>query len=355
MSAVYMGPARVTTRPGRQFFVLLAVAAILSFGVRPGFAEEANPRSLPMTGFNLAGAEFGKLPGQPGQDYFYPSQADVTELLLRGANVFRLPFLWERLQPKLGEPFDPAEVARLKAAVDLMTAEGAKVIISPHNYARYDGHVIGSPAVPITAFARFWRELAPLFRDNSLIIFGLMNEPHDMPTALWRDAANAAIKAIRTSGASNMILVPGNAWTGGQSWSSPDYGVSNAVMMGAISDPLDNYVYEIHQYMDADYSGTHAECQSTDVGEQALKGVTDWLTRRGQRAFLAEFGSTTNTICLQAMDSMLYFVEEHPKAWLGWTYWAAGSWWGANPLSAQPRNGVDPPQLLTLMNHIRQP
>jgi len=45
-----------------------------------------------------------------------------------------------------------------------------------------------------------------------------MNEPHDMPTELWRDDANRAIRAIRQDEAQNLILVPGNAWTGGWSW-----------------------------------------------------------------------------------------------------------------------------------------
>ena len=149
--------------------------------------------------------------------------------------------------------------------------------------------------------------------------------------------------------------MPGNAWTGGQSWLSPDYGISNAAAFADLKDPLDNFAFEIHQYLDADFSGTHSVCQNADVGQQALKGVTDWLARTGHKAFLAEFGSTVNPTCLQAMDTMLYYVEEHPEQWSGWTYWAAGSWLGANPLSAQPQAGVDPPQLTTLLAHLRQP
>jgi hypothetical protein len=189
-----------------------------ALAVGAAYCAAADP--LPLTGFNMAGAEFGTLPGQAGKDYNYPSQSDVTEMLLRGANVFRLPFRWERLQTKLGGPFDAAELDRLTAAVNMITSKGAKVIISPHNYARYQNEVIGSPAVPIADFAAFWRQLAAHFGDNSLVLFGLMNEPHDLPTLQWRDAANAAIAAIRAGGAMNLILAPGNNWTGGQSWNA---------------------------------------------------------------------------------------------------------------------------------------
>jgi len=344
---------RNATRLNSGRGLLARVARWLCVGalaVGAAYCAEADP--LPLTGFNMAGAEFGALPGQAGKDYFYPSQSDVTEMLLRGANIFRLPFRWERVQPKLGAPFDAAELDRLTAAVNMITSKGAKVIISPHNYARYQNEVIGSPAVPIDDFAAFWRQLAAHFGDNSLVVFGLMNEPHDLPTLQWRDAANAAIAAIRASGAMNLILAPGNNWTGGHNWNDPAGGASNADAMAAITDPQNNFAYEIHQYLDADYSGTHGECSSPDVGEKALIGVTQWLTKIGRKGFLAEFGVSTNPVCLQAMDSMLYFAEDNPQAWVGWTYWAAGSWWGANWFSAQPREGVDPPQLSILLNHI---
>ena len=329
--------------------LVLLAAGLLALS---GASARADP--LAMTGFNMAGAEFGPLPGTFGKDYFYPAPTDVSALLLRGVSVFRVPFRWERLQKTLNEPLDPEETVRLADAVKLITSKGARVIVSPHNYGRYNDKVVGSPDVPNAAFAHFWHEVAALFRDNSLVIFGLMNEPHDMPTEQWRDAANAAIQAIRGAGATNLVLVPGNAWSGGHSWMSSEYGTSNAVAMRDVQDPLNNYAYEIHQYFDVDFSGTHATCQDGDIGEQSLKGVTDWLGRIGKKGFLAEFGATTNPTCLQAMDNMLYFVEDHRDVWMGWTYWAAGDWWGAHPMSAQPREGADPPQLTTLMSHIQK-
>lgn len=313
-------------------------------------AASASAEPLPLTGFNLAGAEFGPLPGQAGTDYFYPSPGDVDELVHRGANVFRLPFKWERLQPRLGAAFDVDEASRLVSAVQLLTSKGAKVIVSPHNYGRYNDQVIGSAAVSKEAFAAFWRDLAALLRADGSVAFGLMNEPHDMPAEQWRDAANAAIAAIRQQGASNLILVPGADWTGGHSWMG-----ANAGVMGAIHDPDNHFVYEIHQYFDADFSGTHDTCEDPAIGARSLEGVTDWLAQQNRQAFLAEFGSTKNAVCLQAMEGALSYIESHPKQWTGWTYWAGGSWWGENPLSAQPLSGVTPPQLRALASHIRRP
>jgi len=51
------------------------------------------------TGVSLAGAEFGSnLPGEYGTDYIYPIKDEVDYFTSKGMNIFRLPFLWERLQ-----------------------------------------------------------------------------------------------------------------------------------------------------------------------------------------------------------------------------------------------------------------
>ena len=59
--------------------------------------------------------------------------------------------------------------------------------------------------------------------------------------------------------ARNLILVPGNAWSGGHSWNENWYGTPNAVAMLNVVDPLDNYAYEIHQYLDPSTGGSAEE------------------------------------------------------------------------------------------------
>ena len=113
-----------------------------------------------------------------------------------------------------------------------------------------------------------------------------MNEPHDMSTELWLEDANVAIQAIRRAGAHNLLLVPGNAWTGGHSWTHDWYGTPNAEVMLGIADSLDNYAYEIHQYLDSDYSGTSPECITAAEASEKLIDFTNWAKENGKRAFL---------------------------------------------------------------------
>ena len=229
-----MRRGRVVRRVGIRASSLPSIVLV---AVLMGHAVSASAQEF--VGVNLSGAEFGEsqLPGSYGSNYIYPTPAEIDYYLDQGMNVFRIPFRWERLQRSLSAAFDGTESARLQNVVAYATGQGAYVILDPHNYARYYGALVGQRLGAERRFANFWSRLAAQYKSNPRVIFGLMNEPHGMPTEQWVAAANAAIAAIRAAGAQNLILVPGNGWTGAHSWSDSWYGTPNAVAMLNIVDP----------------------------------------------------------------------------------------------------------------------
>ncbi len=300
-------------------------------------AANVTTTQIAYRGVSLAGAEFGvdssgngPLPGTFGVNYMYPDAtyapgyASPSYFLDKGMNTFRLPFRWERLQPKRNAAFDTAEMARLTTTVNHLTASGATVLLDPHNYARYGTDLIGSAAVPAADFADLWSRLSTAFQGNPRVLFGLMNEPHDMPTEQWVTAANGAIAAIRKAGATNLILVPGNGWTGASSWAQSWYGTANATAMLGIKDPGNNFAFEAHQYLDPDGGGNSPACVSATVGSERLAGFTAWLRANHVKGLIGEFGSGSDPTCLAALDDMLKHIEVNQDVYLGWTYWAGG-------------------------------
>jgi endoglucanase len=328
------------------FILVLSVSCLITFSLPTRAAD------IPYRGVNLSGAESGGCTkaAKYGFTYIYPPTSEVDYFMALGMNTFRIPFCWERLQTTALGEFDAAELGRLDQLVRYATAKGAYILLDPHNYGQYWGQSIstdsGSPV-----FADFWRRLATQYRDNNHVIFGLMNEPHGVTSEAWLTSTNAAVAAIRQSGAQNLILVPGTAWTGAHSWTKNHYGTPNAIAMLKVNDPANNYAYEVHQYFDKDSSGTTAECISADVGAVRIADLNMWLQTNKKKAFLGEFGGAKSDVCYGATYNLLTAVHNNPDLWIGWTYWSAGPWL-SNYMFALPLQPTSPSQLDVLKKFL---
>ncbi|MEE7479137.1 cellulase family glycosylhydrolase [Methylobacterium hispanicum] len=306
-------------------------------------------------GINLAGADFGtgKLPGRLGTDYTYPTNQEIDYYAGKGMSVLRLPFIWERAQLSENEPLNASELAQMDAVVGYAASRGMQVILEPHNFGSGFGHLIGSAETPDSAFADFWGRLASHFAGRDNVIFGLMNEPHAQTAQQWLGSANAAIAAIRSAGARHEILVPGSYWSGAHSWVSSD---NDTVIGRGVVDPLDNFAFEVHQYLDSDSSGTHATVVSASIGVERLTAITQWAEATNNRLFLGEFGVAQDATSLAALANMVAYMRAHP-VWEGATYWAAGPWWGDYMFTIEPtglgsNQVVDRPQMDVLENFL---
>jgi endoglucanase len=336
--------------------LLVSTAALPLCAMTP--TARAEPQPL-LRGVSLAGAEFGQLvPGQHGRDYIYPGFADFKFCAAQGFNVVRLPFKWDRLQPALGKPFDPGEWAHIAEAMATAATLGLSLILDPHNYARRrvrdddftEDHMIGTDLVPVAAFTDFWNGLAARTKDQRHVIFGIMNEPADIDAEAWLAIANATLAAIRASGAANLVLVPGVAYTGAHSW----YRAGNTVM-GGIRDSANNFAIEVHQYLDGNSSGTTGNAVSETIGAERLQAFQTWARENKFKAFLGEFGAGPEPENLKALENIIREVENNRDIWIGWTAWAAGPWWpDSEPLKLSlDKTGTIPPQTKVLSHFAR--
>lgn len=324
----------------------LALAAGLALApALPAAAQQ----DLWLAGVNYSGAEYGKLPGVMFKDYTYPVRRNLEHFFDEGFDSVRLAVKWERVQPELHGDLDAQQLAEIRKVIETAGEKGGRVILNPHNYARYHKQLIGSNQIPATAFTDFWRRLAEEFGNDERVIFGLMNEPFGISAADWAAIAEPAVAAIREAGAKNLVLVPGTAWTGAHSWFSS----GNADAFAGFKDPGDNFAFEFHQYVDSDFSGTKTECPRVEAGRIAVERVSTWLAENNARGYLGEFGAPPNENCLEAMDKMLGALSGRRDVWIGFAYWAAGEWWGSYPMSIQPsKDGAERPQLPILKKYL---
>ena len=285
---------------------------------------------LPLTGVNLASAGMGTVPGKYGTNYVYPQKGNVDYYSDLGFNLIRLPFRWERLQPKLNAPFDSNEKARLASLVEYVTSKEMHIVLDVHNYARRrlleekwaTLHLIGSPSVPNSAFYDFWIRLAEIYSDNPRVIFGLMNEPFGIDAKHWMKVASGAISSIRSTNAKNLILIPGVHWSGAATWLS-----SGNAILSEISDPAENSTFEVHQYFDADSSGTNPNAVSVNIGVERIQAFQEWSRANGFKAFLGEFNGASDEVSCQALRNICQEMAMNSDVWMGWAAWAGGPWW----------------------------
>lgn len=171
------------------------------------------------------------------------------------------------------------------------------------------------------------------------MIFDTNNEYHDMDNNLVGQLNQAAINGIRGAGAnSQYIFVEGNSYSGAWTWVSS--GTSTA--MGALTDPAGGnlIVYEMHQYLDSDSSGTSATCVNSTIGQSRVTAATAWLKQNGKRGIIGETAGGANAVCTQALSGMLQYMEDNSDVWLGWLLWGGGPWWGDYIYSMEPPSGT---------------
>ncbi|CAK5274384.1 unnamed protein product, partial [Mycena citricolor] len=335
----------------------------------------ATQAKILFAGVNESGGEFGVfgtkgqgLPGRFGVDYAFINKSTIDIFVdQEKINFFRVCFLMERMAPLeygLGSKFNETYFAEYADAVNYITnVKGAYVLIDPHNYMRYNdpssqpfsGSVIGNVSDPTAAttaqFKSFWHELARRFVFNPKVVFGINNEPHDMPNQLLLENNQAAINGIRSAGALQLILAPGNGFTGGHSWNQSTGGNTepSSAFMNKLHDPIFNLAIDIHEYLDIDFSGGHAEC--TQPGPSNLAGVTAWLKENKLKAILSEFGGGNNQNCFNYVTELVQYLNNNPE-WIGWSAWAAGPLWGTStPCCGADTGSLEPGQ----RNDLGQP
>lgn len=297
--------------------------------------------SLQYKGVNLSGLEFGNGYrafydyANPGREHFDYWGQDV------GANIVRIPFKWERLQSEAGGALNQQYLNFLKEAVNNANANGMTAILDLHNYAEYHGQKLTNS----TALSDVWTKLGNEFSGNDSVWLNLMNEPYNISAQSWANISQDVVNALRGQGIDNKILLSGTEWSGAHSWINS----GNAAAYANFVDPLDNYAFDVHQYLDQWSSGMNGLAVQ-GAGTNSLIAITQWAEANGHQLFLGEIGAANPNIAgqqyaLSELNNLFTYMESHSGAWLGWTLWGAGPWWPDNyhfNINPQNLNSADP-------------
>ncbi|MCJ1432836.1 hypothetical protein MMC27_002194 [Xylographa pallens] len=296
-------------------------------------------------GVNIAGCDFGcDTSGDCTGTTSCPPSAGAAQMQHFVTNdkltCFRLPVGWQYLVANtLGGTLDPTFFASYNQLVQACLATGAHCIVDLHNYARWNGGIVGQGGPTNAQLNSVWSQLAAKYANQPNIIFGTMNEPHDLTMSTWAVTLQGVVSAIRAAGAtSQLILLPGTNYA-----AAGGFVANSAPALSTIKDAdgtTSKLIYDIHQYLDSDGSGTHADCVTDHVSDN-LTPLASYLRSNGRKAFLTETGGGNVADCVQYVCSELSYLNSNSDVYLGWQGWAAGGFATSYVLSETPTGNTD--------------
>jgi hypothetical protein len=241
------------------------------------------------------------------------------------ANTIRLPLSQDRWFGKAPEQTDKGKNYRIlvRRIVDVVNSRSCFIILDLHWSNAGDwGKNIGQHNMPDENSLSFWRDVAETYKNHPAVLFGLYNEPHNVGWDIWLNGGQvsekatrktpvrtykavgmqALLDAVRSTGATNVVIVGGLDWA---------YDFSGILKGARLSDPSGKgVIYDNHAY--------------------PTKGdtVERWIAKMETAAkalpiIVGEFGAESRggTGALkdeQWVRQVLQALEDHKWSWTAW-------------------------------------
>ncbi len=238
-------------------------------------------------------------------------------------NLVRLPLAQDRWFGKMKDQTDDGAAYRaiVDNLVDACAAARVYIDLDLHwsDCGKWvnEGGKLGQHNMPDQNSVTFWQDMATRYKNHPNVIFGLYNEPHDVPWDLWRNGGTVTdipaqwnpdqtqityeavgmqklYDTVRATGAQNVVTVGGLDWA---------YDLSGVLQGDAIKGV--NYLYETHPYPNKkDWDKCFGE-----VSKKYPVYVGEWGF--GGRSF----GSTNG---LDYAHHLMNYTQQHQLHWTAW-------------------------------------
>jgi hypothetical protein len=250
----------------------------------------------------------------------FPNICDLFYFAQVGVNAVRLSFKWDYIQCFLGQdtPINwekggyGAQIIKLTNA---WTAKNFTVILSMHDHMRYSYCAIGASDCWVSEerYANAWNQIAAQFVNNPRVVFGLMNQPNvfdvidgrNNGTIIVLNNQNAAARAIRSTGAEQLILYSGNGESKVSSWDSTDYGDSNSNIFTPENIADSHYAIETQMFYPESEDSPEQGCIAiaNDSPQSCLQMQTPenfihWMQETGIQVILSQTGGINSSECI---------------------------------------------------------
>jgi hypothetical protein len=276
-------------------------------------------RQIVPHGVNFSGTEYacvgGGGGGTPWGIFDGPNdQTAVSAMLTWGIDVVRVPLnedCWLGINGVAAAYSGANYVGAIQNYVNLLNANGIIAILDLHWNAPGTSLAVGQePMADADHSAAFWTSVATTFKNDSAVMFDLYNEPYGIPWSCWVNGGtaaacgttydvagmNALISAVRATGATNIVLAGGLAYSNDLSgW-----------LANKPTDPAGNLMANWHVY-------SFNTCDTTACYNSTAAPVA------AQVPLIAdEIGESD---CAHGfIDPLMAWLDTQKSGYLGWTW-----------------------------------
>ncbi|MEV6849309.1 cellulase family glycosylhydrolase [Actinoplanes sp. NPDC051411] len=283
-----------------------------------------------LLGVNRSSAEFACVQGKVGVfDGAQPDQASVDAMKSWNIHVVRIPVNEQCWLGTNGTPSGATYQQAVTSYATLLAANGINPIIDLHwSYGSYSGAGNGNctdvnatcqKPMPDAQYApQFWTSVANAFKGNDAVLFDLFNEPWPDNAdgyasaanewKCWRDGGTCGgitypvagmqslVDAVRGTGATNVILLGGLAWSNDLTqW-----------LTYKPTDPAGNLVAAWHVY-------NFNSCSNTSCWDSQVAPVAAQVP-----VVAGEIGQ--NSCAHDFIDQVMTWADSHNVGYLAWTW-----------------------------------
>ena len=167
----------------------------------------------------------------------------------------RLPVRWSNhASPDARAVIDEALFVKVDKALDRLLARGATVVLNMHHYRQLDGDALDpgefavAPEVVQVRMLAMWKQIAQRYAHHGpRLVFEVYNEPHGKLEPHWNDLLSRAVRVIRQSNPTRVIMLGPIRW-------------NNAAFLEELQLPPDaNLMLTVHHYEPFDFTHQGAD------------------------------------------------------------------------------------------------
>jgi endoglucanase len=288
------------------------------------------------------GINFGNMLESPREGDWGLRADDAYIELVGGAagltQAVRLPVRWSNHASADAQALiDPVFMARVESVVNKLLARGVTVVLNMHHYRQLEGNPLDPNEKPVPAevvqprFFAMWKQIAERFSGAPpRLLFELYNEPHGAMEPLWNDFASRALRVVRASNPTRVVVIGPHTW-------------NSASALPQLVLPADpNLVLTVHNYEPFTFTHQGAEwvnprlpvgvdcCDAAQLAKmrEMFDLAVSEARRVGYPVFVGEFGAYEKAPLAARVRYLRAFRQMAEERDLPWMYWELASGFG---------------------------